>query len=69
MLTDYVTTPSTRAGMVIAAVLCGFITALIRTKGGYPEGVTYAILIVNVISPLLDKYIVPRKYGRKGVEK
>lgn len=69
MLTDYVTTPSTRPGMIIAAALCGFITALIRVKGGYPEGVTYAILIVNVVSPLLDKYIVPRRYGRKGVSK
>lgn len=65
MFTDYVTSPSTALGTTIAAVFCGFITALIRTKGGYPEGVTYAILLTNVISPLLDKYIIPRKYGRK----
>ena len=67
MFTDYVTTPSTRLGTVISALLGGFITALIRTRGGYPEGVTYAILLVNVVSPLLDKYILPRKYGRKEV--
>ena len=69
MFTDYVTTPSTKAGTAIAAVFCGFITALIRTKGGYPEGVTYAILLTNVISPLLDKYIIPKQYGRKEVRR
>ena len=69
MFTDYVTTPSTRLGTVISAFICGFVTALIRMKGGYPEGVTYAILLVNVITPLLDKYIIPGKYGRKEAGK
>lgn len=64
MLTDYVTTPTTKKGMVLAGIIAGFITVLIRVRGGYPEGVTYAILFVNVITPLIDKYIAPKKYGR-----
>ena len=64
MITDYVTTPATKKGQIIAGIIAGFITVLIRVKGGYPEGVTYAILFVNVITPLIDKYITPKKYGR-----
>lgn len=64
MITDYVTTPATKKGMVLAGIIAGFITVLIRVRGGYPEGVTYAILFVNVITPLIDKHIVPKKYGR-----
>lgn len=64
MITDYVTTPTTKKGQIIAGVIAGFITILIRVKGGYPEGVTYAILFVNVITPLIDKYVSPKKYGR-----
>lgn len=64
MITDYVTTPTTKKGQITAGIIAGFITILIRVKGGYPEGVTYAILFVNVITPLIDKYISPKKYGR-----
>lgn len=64
MITDYVTTPTTKKGQILAGIIAGFITILIRVKGGYPEGVTYAILFVNVITPLIDKYISPKKYGR-----
>lgn len=64
MITDYVTTPTTRAGQVVAGILAGFLTILIRVKGGYPEGVSYAIMLVNVVTPLIDKYISPKKYGR-----
>ena len=64
MITDYVTTPAAKKGQIIAGIIAGFITVLIRVKGGYPEGVTYAILFVNVITPLIDKYITPKKYGR-----
>lgn len=64
MLTDYVTTPTTKKGTVLAGIIAGFITILIRVKGGYPEGATYAILFVNVITPLIDKYIFPKMYGR-----
>ena len=42
----------------------GIITGVIRIFGGYPEGVTYAILIMNIVTPLLDKYIKPKKFGK-----
>ena len=64
MLTDYVTTPTTKTGQIIAGIIAGFLTIIIRVKGGYPEGVSYAILFVNVITPLIDKFVSPRKYGR-----
>ena len=64
MITDYVTTPASKKGAVVAGIIAGFLTVLIRVRGGYPEGVTYAILFVNIITPVIDKYIVPKKYGR-----
>ena len=64
MATDYTTNPMTRKGEVIYAVGCGLIVALIREYGSYHEGVTYAILIMNIVTPLLDKYIAPKLYGR-----
>ncbi len=64
MLTDYVTTPATKQGQIIAGIIAGFLTIIIRVKGGYPEGVSYAIMLINVITPLIDKYISPKKYGR-----
>ncbi len=63
MATDYVTTPYTKKGQIIFGIGCGLITSVIRLYGGYPEGVTYAILLMNVVSPLIDKYIVPKKFG------
>lgn len=69
MATDYVTSPVTLKGQIIYSVLGGFITVIIRTYGGYPEGVTYAILLMNIATPLLDKYIQPRKYGYKRIRK
>ncbi len=63
MATDYVTSPLTYKGQLIYSVLAGFITVVIRVYGGYPEGVTYAILIMNIATPLLDKNIRPRKFG------
>lgn len=63
MATDYVTSPLTFAGQCIYAVGCGLITFIIRKFGAYPEGVTYAILLMNIATPLIDRYIRPRKYG------
>lgn len=63
MATDYVTTPTTALGQVIFGIGCGVITCIIRFWGGYPEGVTYAILLMNIITPLLDKWTVPRCFG------
>lgn len=63
MATDYVTTPTTPVGQIIFGVGCGLITSVIRFWGGYPEGVTYAILLMNVITPLLDRWTVPKVFG------
>ena len=63
MATDYVTSPLTRKGQVIFAVGCGIITAIIRLWGGYPEGVSYAILMMNAATPIIDRYTKNRVYG------
>lgn len=65
MATDYATTPITRAGRVIFAVGCGLITSLIRFFGVYPEGVSFSILIMNILTPLIDRYVRPRPFGAK----
>jgi len=64
MATDYATSPVSYLGQFIYALFAGIITGVIRVYGGYPEGVTYAILIMNIITPLLDKYIRPKKFGK-----
>lgn len=63
MATDYVTSPLTRKGRIIFGLGCGFLTMLIRRYGGYPEGVCYAILIMNAVVPLLDRGTMPRRFG------
>ncbi len=63
MATDYATSPTTRWGQIIYGVGCGAITGVIRLFGGYPEGVTYAILLMNVLTPLLDRWTRPRVFG------
>jgi Na+-translocating ferredoxin:NAD+ oxidoreductase subunit D len=65
MATDYVTTPLTQKGQIIFGIGCGLLTVIIRLWGGYPEGVSYAILIMNAFVPLIDRYIRPRIYGTK----
>ena len=63
MTTDMVTIPITKKGQMIFAVGAGAITALIRLKGGYPEGVCYSILLMNSTTPLIDKLLPPVKFG------
>ena len=63
MATDMVTTPVTKNGMIIFGFGCGVFTVLIRLFGGYPEGVSFAILIMNAVTPLIDKYIKPKTFG------
>ena len=63
MATDYVTTPVTRRGQIIFAVGCGVLATLIRTWGGYPEGVSYSILIMNLVVPLIDRATKPHIFG------
>ncbi len=64
MATDYVTSPLTRKGQIIFGIGCGLITMVIRLWGGYPEGVSYAILMMNAAAPLIDRYTKSRVYGR-----
>ncbi len=63
MATDYVTTPYTKCGQIIFGFGCGVLTAVIRLFGGYPEGTSYAILIMNVVAPLIDRKCVPKRFG------
>ncbi len=71
MATDYVTSPVTKLGQVVYGVGCGVLTVVIRYFGGYPEGVSYAILIMNCCVVLLDRIGRPKKFGapRKEVAK
>lgn len=63
MATDYVTSPMTPKGSIIFGVGVGVITMLVRLWGAYPEGMSFAILIMNSVVPLLDKYILPKRFG------
>lgn len=69
MATDYVTSPVTKKGMLIFGAGCGVITALIRLWGGYPEGVSFAILLMNAATPLIDRYTKPAVFGAVDREK
>ena len=63
MATDYVTCPSIRKGQIIFGIGCGAITMLIRLKGGFPEGVMFAILLMNCFAPLIDRQFKPVMFG------
>ncbi len=68
MATDYTTSPITAKGQFVYALGAGIITGVIRVYGGYPEGVTYAVLIMNIATPLIDKVFLPKKFGGKAVK-
>ncbi len=63
MATDYASSPITEKGQIIMGVGCGLITMLIRFYGGYPEGVSYSILLMNLCVPLIDRYTKPKIFG------
>jgi len=63
MATDYVTSPMTGKGMIIFGVGIGVLTVVIRTFGAYPEGVSFAILIMNAFVPLINMYVKPKRFG------
>ncbi len=63
MATDYSTSPMSAKGQIIFGIGCGFLTSLIRFYGGYPEGVSYSILLMNLATPLIDRYTMPKKFG------
>lgn len=64
MATDYATCPITPKGRIIFGIGCGIITSLIRILGGYPEGVSYSILIMNLFVPLIERWTTPRTFGK-----
>lgn len=63
MATDYASSPMSVKGMIVYSIGIGVITVLIRTYGSYPEGIAFAILIMNAFTPLIDKYIKPKRFG------
>lgn len=63
MATDYSSSPINPRGQIIFAIGCGVLTVIIRRFGGYPEGVSYSILLMNVAAPLIEKYSSPRVFG------
>lgn len=63
MATDYTTSPVTSKGRLLMGFGCGLITSIIRLFGGYPEGVSYAILLMNLTVPMIDRYMIPRSFG------
>lgn len=63
MATDYVTSPMTHKGQVIYGIAIGFLTVVIRNWGSYPEGMSFAILIMNAFTPLINHYVKPKRYG------
>ena len=62
MATDYVTSPMTTRGQLLYGTCIGLITVVIRLWGSYPEGVSFAILLMNAATPLIDKYILPKRF-------
>ena len=65
MATYYVTSPMTKAGQLIFGVGIGVITVVIRLFGSYPEGISFAILIMNAVVPLINRYVRPKRFGAK----
>lgn len=63
MATDYVTSPMTHKGQVIYGVAIGLLTIVIRNWGAYPEGMSFAILIMNAFTPLINNYVKPKRFG------
>jgi len=63
MATDYVTTPNTGIGMIIFGIGCGLLTFVIRVFGGYPEGVSFAIILMNILTPLIERFTIPKTFG------
>ncbi|MDD5058847.1 MAG: RnfABCDGE type electron transport complex subunit D [Sideroxydans sp.] len=64
IITDPVTSPNTAKGQFIFGLGCGLLTWIIRTWGGYPEGVAFAVMLMNAATPLIDQFVKPRIYGR-----
>ena len=68
MATDYSTTPINKLGKMVFALGCGIITVLIRFWGSYPEGVSFAILLMNILSPYIEKWCTRKPFGKVGAK-
>jgi electron transport complex protein RnfD len=66
IVTDPVSGSTTDKGRIIFGLLIGFWTVIIRTYGGYPDAVAFAVVIMNIAVPLIDYYTQPRVYGHKS---
>ena len=69
MATDYVTSPMSKKGMLIYGVCIGLLTVIIRLFGAYPEGMSFAILIMNAFTPLINTYCKPKRFGEVAKKK
>ena len=69
MATDYTTTPVTRGGHLLFGLGCGLLTVLIRQYGSLPEGVSFAIVLMNIVTPYLDRLTMPRVFGQQRAKK
>ncbi len=69
MATDYVTSPMNHKGMLIYGVCIGLLTVVIRLFGAYPEGMSFAILIMNAFTPLINTYVKPKRFGEVANKK
>ena len=63
MATDYVTSPMSHRGMLLYGACIGLLTVVIRLFGSYPEGMSFAILIMNAFTPLINTYVKPKRFG------
>lgn len=68
MATDYTTSPISKKGRIIFGIGCGIINGIIRVFGNYPEGVTYAIMVMNALVPFIDKFTLPKKFGTEAAK-
>ena len=66
MATDYVTSPITKSGQIVYGIVLGLLTGLFRLFGGSSEGVSYAIIISNLLVPLIEKVTLPKPFGKGG---
>ena len=66
MATDYVTGPITPKGQIIFALILGLLTGLFRLFGGSAEGVSYAIILTNILVPVINEKTIPKAFGREG---
>lgn len=69
MATDYVTSPMSHKGQIVYGISIGLLTVIIRTWGAYPEGMSFAILIMNAFTPLINNYFKPKRFGEPAIKK